>query len=215
MLLLSPNGLFSVYLATLAEVVARLKPESVCEIGFGSGKNLIYLAPRFPDIRFSGFELARNGVALARWLQEAETLSPNLAKLVGQTDSDPMVAIRRIAFLHGNGQDLPAPDKSIDLTFTVLALEQMWPILPRVLAEIRRITRNQVLFLEAFRDVNDWLGYLNLLTRNYFRAPVRQVAAAGFKPLALLDHFPNKHTFRTAALVAEVVPESSAAQGSD
>jgi ubiquinone/menaquinone biosynthesis C-methylase UbiE len=118
-----------------------------------------------------------------------------------------MEAIRRIAFHQGNAKCLPAADKSFDLTFTVLALEQMWPILPQVLAEIRRVTRRHVVFIEAFREVNDWLGYLNLLVRNYFRADLKTMESAGFRPIALLQHLPVKHTHSVAVLVADVIPE--------
>jgi len=203
LMFLPPNGLFAIYLETIAEVIRALQPDSVCEVGFGSGKNLIYLAPRFPKVDFSGYELTASGLSLARRLQ-AGPMPPNLAKLVGPVDDAGKPAIARIALRQGDAGSLPAPDKSVDLTFTVLALEQMWPILPEALAEIRRITRRYVVFLEAFRDVNDWLGVTNLWARNYFRATVRDVERAGFRRLALLRNVPNKHTFATGVLVAEV-----------
>jgi SAM-dependent methyltransferase len=206
LLMLPPSGLFAAYLATLSDVIGQLKPSTICEVGFGSGKNLIYLAPRFPDIQLCGYELTHAGVALAEKLQKGESLPPNLAKLVGQNDATTMEAVRRIDFRQGNAKCLSATDKSFDLTFTVLALEQMWPILPRVLAEIRRVTCRYVVFIEAFREANDWLGYLNLLVRNYFRADLKMMRAAGFTPLALFRQLPLKHTHGVAMLVAEVMP---------
>lgn len=213
LLWLPPNGLFAVYLATLAEIIARLKPSTVCEVGFGSGKNLMYLAPHFPEVSFCGYELTESGVALARRLQGGKCLPPNLARLVGRTDAEAMAAIRRINFFQGNVRDLPARDKSFDLTFTVLALEQMWPILPQALAEIRRVTHRHVVFLEAFREANDWLGYFNLVVRNYFRAKTSRIHAAGFRPVAFLRHLPSKRTHSAAVLVAEVMPERPARVG--
>lgn len=203
LMFLPPNGLFATYLATIAEVIRLLLPESVCEVGFGSGKNLIYLAPRFPGVEFSGYELTASGLSLARSLQAAP-MPPNLTRLVGPVDGAGRRAIAGIALRQGDARALPAPDKSVDLTFTVLALEQMWSILPSVLAEIGRVTRRYVVFLEAFRDVNDWLGVTNLWARNYFRAAVRDVERAGFCRLALLRNVPNKHTFATGVLVAQV-----------
>ena len=201
---LPPNGLFAAYLATPGAVIEHLKPATVAEVGFGSGKNLMYLAARFPDVTFCGWELTSSGVKLARSIQRRDTLPANLARLVGRNDRTAVEAIRRIGLHEGDARSLPAPDKSVDLTFTVLALEQMWPILPVVLPEIRRITRSHVVFLEAFREVNDWLGYLNLWARNYFRARVRTMEAAGFRPLMLLRNLPNKQTFATAVFVGEV-----------
>lgn len=208
LLVLPPSGLYAAYLATLSDVVGQIKPSSICEVGFGSGKNLIYLAPRFPDIQFCGYELTHEGVAVAKSLQDRQILPPNLAKLVGQNDATAMEAVRRIDFRQGNAKRLSAADKSFDLTFTVLALEQMWPILPQVLAEIRRVTCRYVVFLEAFREANDWLGYLNLLVRNYFRADLRMMQAAGFNPIALFRQLPLKHTHGVAMLVAEVMPDT-------
>lgn len=208
-LVLPPVGLYAAYLATLSDVVGQLKPSRICEVGFGSGKNLIYMAPRFPDIQFCGYELTNQGVALAKNLQGGQSLPPNLAKLVGQNDAPAMEAIRRIDFRQGNGRCLPAADKSFDLTFTVLALEQMWAILPQVLAEIRRVTSRYVIFLEAFREANDGLGCFNLLVRNYFRGDLKMMRAAGFSPLAFFRQLPLKHTHGVAMLVAEVMPDSS------
>lgn len=210
---LPPNGLFSVYLATLAEVVAALEPTTVCEVGSGLGKNLIYLAPRFPETSFCGYELTTSGVAMARRLQQCDCLPPNLARLVGRNDSEMMVPIRRIGFFQGDARSLPSPDKSFDLTFTVLALEQMWPILPQVLAEIHRVTRRHVVFLEAFWEANDWLGRLNLWVRNHFRGDIAGIRAAGFQPLALLRHLPSKRTHSAGVLIAQVVKQTSNAQG--
>ena len=73
-----------------------------------------------------------------------------------------------------------------------------------MLAEIGRVTRRHVVFLEAFRDANDAIGYLNLISRNYFRASVRRIEAAGFRRRALIEHLPNKVTFAAALLVADV-----------
>jgi SAM-dependent methyltransferase len=202
--LLPPIGLFAAYLTVLTDLLGALRPSSVCEVGFGSGKNLIYLAPRLPQVNFSGYELTASGLALAQHLQACGTLPVNLAGLVGPLDEGGRRAVDRIAFHQGNARTLPAADKSVDVTFTMLALEQMWPILPDVLSEIRRVTRRHVVFLEAFRDANDVIGYLNLLSRNYFRASVRQIEAAGFRRRELIEYLPNKATFATALLVADV-----------
>jgi hypothetical protein len=107
--------------------------------------------------------------------------------------------------MRGNAAALPAADKSVDMTITVLALEQMADILPKALSEIRRTTRRYVAFLEPFRDVNDLYGLLLLWSSNYFHAARKDIEAAGFRTIAMVSNLPNKVTFRSAMLVAEVL----------
>ena len=205
-LLMHTGGLYAAYLEALSDAIAMLRPATVREIGFGSGKNLFFLAQRFPDIALSGFELTAGGAALAAALQQRESLPPNLAYLVARGEKMAEAArMRSIEFKQGDACALPAGDKSVDLSFTMLALEQMWPILPRALAEIRRTTRKYAVFIEAFGEANDRAGRLHLWSRNYFRASLAQMEAAGFRPLQLFTTLPRKFTFSAAMLIAEVV----------
>lgn len=198
-------GLFSAYLAAIEAAIAALQPRSVCEVGFGTGKNLFYLAPRFPGISFSGYELTESGVAVARELQRLPSLPANLGRWIGRIEVSAAPANQSIDFQQGNAAALPASDKCVDVTVTVLALEQMADILPRALSEIRRITRRHVIFLEPFRDANDYVGFLHLKSGNYFHAGQREIAAAGFRPVAMISNLPNKLTFGASMLVAEVL----------
>ena len=202
---MSMLGLLSAYLAAMVAAIAALQPRSVCEVGFGTGKNLFYLAPRFPKIAFSGFELTASGVATARAIQSLPSLPPHFDQWIGRSDLSASTVIRSIDFQQGNAAALPAADKSVDVAMTMLALEQMADILPRALSEIHRITRRHVVFLEPFREANDIPGFLHLKSRNYFRAGEREIAAAGFRPLTMISNLPNKLTFGAAMLVAEVV----------
>ncbi len=205
LLLMRTGGLYAAYLAAIDQAIEALQPGSVREIGFGSGKNLFYLAQRYPEIELSGFELTPQGAALAQALQQEETLPPNLSFLVNRDNGIDMARMGKIDFRQGNACDLAAEDKSADLAFTMLALEQMWSILPQALSEIRRTTRRHVVFIEAFREGNDFSGRLNLWSRNYFRASLDQMRAAGFKPLELFNTLPSKFTFSATMLIAEVM----------
>ena len=200
-----PVGLFAAYLGAVGDAIAQLRPTSVCEVGFGSGKNLLYLANRFPDIQFSGYELTAAGVGLARHMQQLASLPPNIARLVGFGAKQENDCVQRIDFRQGNAAALPAADGGTDVTVTVLALEQMFSIMPQALAEIRRITRKQVIFIEPFLDTNDWLGRMHLRSRDYLQMATPDLVAAGFRPRAVIRGLPQKLTFRAPMIVADVV----------
>lgn len=204
-LMMPSAGLFSAYLEAFGAAFSALAPRSVCEVGFGTGKNLFYLAPRFPNIAFSGYELTQSGLDIALQIQRGAALPPNLARWIGRSDTASLEALRRIKFERGNAAELPASDKSFDMSITILALEQMSDILPKALSEIRRITRRYVVFLEPFRDANDLYGYMLLWSSGYFHASKKEVEAAGFRPIAMVTNLPNKLTFCSAMLVAEVL----------
>lgn len=195
-------GLFSAYAAALEKAVRALQPGSVCEIGFGTGRYLLYLAARFPEIAFSGFELTPSGVEVARSLQRLDVLPPNLNGLV-QAEPHHAERFRAIDYQQGNAAALPAKDKSVDMIYTVLALEQMADILPQALSEIRRVARRYAVFIEPFREANDLYGRLHLRVGNYFRSSQAEFERAGFRPVTMVM-LPNKLTYGASMLVAEV-----------
>jgi tRNA G46 methylase TrmB len=55
-----------VYQLFLMRTLDHLKPQTVFEVGFGSGHNLLMLAARFPEIQFHGIELTEGGTQTAQ-----------------------------------------------------------------------------------------------------------------------------------------------------
>ena len=198
------GGYISAHLAGVADAIRQLNPSSVQEIGFGSGKNLLYMAARFPEIDFSGYELTPAGVVLAKKLQTIGKLPPNLDNLIGKVPDECRESILNIDFKQGNAMALPLSDKSVDLTYTILALEQMAPILPDVLKEIRRTTRRYVVMVEPFGEAQTTENKIYLRARNYFRQSMSYMDEAGFEPVAQVVHLPCKLLFGAAMLVARV-----------
>jgi ubiquinone/menaquinone biosynthesis C-methylase UbiE len=113
-------------------------------------------------------------------------------------------AFRRIRFLQGNAICLPFGDRSIDLVFTVLAVEQMERVRHRALQEIARVARRHVLMIEPFRDVNDsgW-PRRNVIRRNYFRGRIANLSGYGFQPLLAIRDFPQEVFLKVCAVLAE------------
>lgn len=183
-----------------------VRPHSVCEAGCGRMKNLAYFATKFPDVRFSGFDISHNAINSSRSIQQLDTLDLRLPERSEPLSSEEMERVRRIKLFQADAANLDAvPDKTFDVTYTISALEQMHSILPDVLRELRRITRRYVVFCEPFRDVNGTLEKVYLWSDNYFRADVAFVERHGFRCINLLDCLPKKPTFKDAVLIAEVV----------
>ena len=61
-LLIRQGGLKRIYLFYLYRLVAALAPANVLEIGCGAGLNIALMANRFPEVVFTGIELAQAGV---------------------------------------------------------------------------------------------------------------------------------------------------------
>lgn len=183
-----------------------VKPQSVCEAGCGRMKNLAYFATKFPDVRFSGFDISHNAIDTSCSIQQLDTLDLRLPERPNLLSSEEMERVRRIKLFQADAANLDMiPDKAFDVTYTMSALEQMHSVLPEVLRELRRITRHYVVFCEPFRDVNGILEKLYLWSDNYFRADVAFVERHGFRCINLLDCLPKKPTFKDAVLIAEVV----------
>lgn len=187
------------------DVIEQLHPQSVCEIGSGTGEAVMYLANRFPKINFTGYELTETGTKLAKSLQDSDLLGTTFAKFY-ELNAEGMKAVKRITFKQGSAYDLPAADKSFDIVYTQAAIEQMADNCPKALSEIRRITKQYVIFCEPFADVNDIVSRVYLRSGNYFRLSTKQLRKHGFEPVTLIKNLPVKVTFAYGMLVAKVIP---------
>ncbi len=151
----------------LLDAVTSLNPQTACEIGFGSGQNLIYFASKLPNTRLSGFELTESGTRLARALQSQDLAGTAFGDQFGLRSEDRQ-AISNVDFRQGSAFSLPCQDKSFDVVFTHSALEQMHSGVATALPEIRRVAKRYVVLHEPFVDVNEWWRQLFLVCKNYF-----------------------------------------------
>jgi pseudaminic acid biosynthesis-associated methylase len=106
------------------EMIEGLRIESVLEVGCNVGWNLTYLS-RLGDYRLVGVEPQADVVRRGRRRGD------------------------QFAILEGNAFDLPFKDGAFDLVFTSGVLIHIHPRdLPRALAEIGRVSRRFVLYIE-------------------------------------------------------------------
>lgn len=191
--------------ALVEQAIEQLRPQTVCEAGCGRVRHLVYFAPRFPDTRFSGFDLSHNAVEFCRQLQLRDSFDPCLPERPGPLGQTEMARVRAISVFQANAADLAGvADNSFELTYTISALEQMHSVLPAALRELHRVTSRYVVFCEPFLDNNDALQRAYLWSGNYFRLPIRALESYGFRVLDAVP-LPAKPTFTDTLVLAEKI----------
>ena len=194
-----------VHLLVLQNALAALAPSRVLEVGSGNGFMSMMLSAAFPKVEFTGVELTAEGVAAASELQREERLPSALAAFAPYALVD-VLAFKRVTFQQGDASALPFPDKSFDVVFTSLALEQMNRVLAAALCEIRRVARRHVLMLEPFRDFNQ-LPEQRYYTqaRDYLGIAVRDLTRHGLRATHVFSDFPAKIHRGAGLVIAEPV----------
>ena len=201
------NGwfLFAVYVHLIDKILKLTKVENVIEIGSGRGNNIVALALKNPNIKFSGLEYSNNGVIASNDM--VINPPPELLKIAGNSNLMVLNKERKknVRFYRGNAFDIPFEDNSFDLSFTVLALEQMPHRFKDALLEMRRITRKYCVFIEPFAEANSIYGKLHLGRVDYFRYSYKSFLGAGLKPVYFTNNFPQKYKYQAGLLVTEVI----------
>lgn len=181
----------------LGDIIGALNQETVCEVGCGNGRNLLYLASRCTGTQFKGFELSKTGTRVAQQLQSVDLPNTSYGRHYEITPRG-MDNVRRIDFQQASAFDLPCEDRSSDIVYSFAALEQMGDGLDMALAEIRRVTSRYAVFFEPFGDYNDRLGRTYLWSRNYFRLRTSDLRRHGFDVMRTWHVLPVKPTFAYA-----------------
>jgi hypothetical protein len=188
----------------LLRALRTLAPDSVLEVGFGFGLNLLLLSLQCPGIRFAGVELTQAGVDAARSLAADQRTAGRLADFAIDPVHDP-AGMQRLDLRQGTADRLPMPDRSVDVAITVLALEQMESIRHAALAELARVARRHVVMIEPFADWNADGHRRDYIRRyDYFAGRIDELPRYGMKPVVATADIPNKLSFRAGLVVAAV-----------
>jgi ubiquinone/menaquinone biosynthesis C-methylase UbiE len=133
-------------LALAARVVRQ--PESVLDVGCGTGKLLRQAGTCWPEANLIGVDPAKGMIEIA------QRLTPNAT------------------FLTGMGEALPLPDASVDLAFSTVSFHH-WHDQAAGLREIARVLRPGGYFLLVDISMPGWLVQVFRLKRVHSRARLR------------------------------------------
>ena len=185
----------------LAATIETLGPRTVLEVGSGDGLNLMVLAAMFPEVRFTGIELTRGGVEVARRFQSEADFPEEAAAAFPARRLDPQ-AFRRVDFRRGSARRLRAPTASFDLVVTCVALEQMESIRAAALTEVARVAGRWTAMIEPFRDFNaDGMRRRYIEAYDYFQGGVDDLPRYGLEPQFVSADVPQKLNLHTALVV--------------
>jgi SAM-dependent methyltransferase len=186
----------------LGAVLSKLHTSSVLEVGCGNGINLLLLAGAFPNVSFTGLELTEAGHAAAKALQKETKLPSHILNYMPLAQLD-CHAFRRISFIRGDAAHMPFGEGAFDLVLTVLSIEQMQRIRDQALREMVRVSKGFVLNLEPFQEVNrGFWRYLNILSRDYYRGSIDDLANYGLEPIWATTDFPQELMLGTGLVLS-------------
>lgn len=179
--LCSPQALRISHLEFIKKTISDIKPETVFEVGAGNFNLISSLSKFNSKITYYGLEKSLNGINLAKKNKYQ----------------------KNIKIIHGDAKKIDLPDNSIDFTYTRLALEQMEEIRDEVMSEICRITKQFILLIEPWKNVNK-LSYEKAYIRRmgYFNQDFFKLARKfNLNVVYATSDFPQKVPFKVAVVL--------------
>jgi tRNA G46 methylase TrmB len=201
-LIASPQILRQVHILYIMNAIETIGAKTVLEVGCGNGNTILTLAARFPQVSFSGVELTPSGVEVAQAAQTLAELPPGIANNSPLPSLD-LTAHRRVNLRVGDARALPYSDRSFDLVYTRLALEQMEQIREQALSEILRVADSTVILVEPWRDYNVSKHARAYIKRaGYFTGRIKHLERLGFRVVFETKDIPQKVQFNAGPVVA-------------
>jgi len=198
-----PLLIVSVQAQILSQIFNQLDCKSILDVGSGRGNECIALASLNPDRELFGIELTKNGYE--RSLEWKSDMKKADMPLVDIGEDMKKIDFSKIHFFHGSGAAILLPDKSVDASFTHFVLEQIPRDYPKVLCEMRRVTKKYCVFIESFRESLSFADKLDLKNRDYFRFSYKNFKKYGLRPVYFSTAFLKKTKFGTGLLIAKVL----------
>jgi SAM-dependent methyltransferase len=201
-LIASPQILRQVHILYIMNAIEAIDARKVLEVGCGNGHAILTLAARFPQVSFSGVELTASGVKVAQAAQKLAELPSGIASNSPLPARD-LSAHQRIDLRVGDARALPYSDRSFDLVYTRLALEQMEQIREQALHEIARVADRAIVLIEPWRDYNVSKHARTYIRRaGYFKGKIKHLEKLGFRVAFETKDIPQKVQFNAGPVVA-------------
>lgn len=198
------GGEAALFQEVMTRALESLAPTTALEVGAGMGINLLVLSNLLPDIRFSGLELTDAGVRRAKEIQA--TSYPQALVGLSPRPMPEREAYRTVDFRQGDASRMPYPDKSFDVVYTILAVEQMESVRDAAMREIVRVARSHVVMIEPLMDSNsDPLRKLSKKAKDQITLSVADLAKYGLKVERHYAGWPQKLTHGSDMVIAKVV----------
>ena len=165
----------------LKQKLKKMKFESILEIGCGSGRNLAYVQRCYPDKKIYGVDIAE------QMIKEAKQNVPSAT------------------FFCCSASEIPLDDKSIDVVFSVHAIEQMTAVLPSVVKELKRVCKDRIVLMELFPEIQNFIGVMHNKRLGYPMDLLKRISESGFHVVSFEDGGFGNPINRTGVLVGEVL----------
>lgn len=187
-----------------ASLLPGLEVKTALEVGAGNGLNLLVMSTLFPEIEWSGVELTKAGVDVARSVQGEPELPQVLRDFAIKPLADP-AGHRRVKFEQGDAAKLPFPDKSFDLVFSFQAFEQMQAIRDQAMKELNRVARRWVIMTEPFTTFNKEPVQRSYRARlDYLDLAVEDLPRFGLTPEFQFADYPHKVTTASGVVLSKL-----------
>ena len=173
-----------IFINLISSQIKNKSIKSVLEVGCGIGLNIFTLAKDFPEVKFTGIDISSTGIAFCK------------EKLYSLNE------YKNLSFLEENAKNLTFPANSFDLTYTVLALEQMNQIKTQVIENIKWVTSKKIVFIEPFKNVNkNLINKINMKNSDYLDLSYKDLDILGLKINDITEDFPQRLSLAASCLV--------------
>ena len=169
--------------------IKELNPSLVLEIGCGPGITLRLLSDIFTEINFYGIDQSIEGIKYAN-NQKKNSIDPIFKEKLNFQFKN-ITNNPKLKFDTQDAKSLKFTDKTFDLVFSNLALEQMDNIKYDVLSEMKRVAKKYIIMIEPFKDLNKTgLRYLHHTSKQYFNLNHMDIKDDNFEIIEFYDQFP-------------------------
>ena len=169
---LSPVALTQdIFQSLILEEIRYKKPKKILEVGCGIGLNLFYFAKKFPKIEFVGIDISPRGIEICKKENRFKNLN----------------------FIECNALNLPFKSNEFEMTYSMLALEQMNLIKSKVIDNIHNITSDYYIMIEPFKNVNNsFVNYIHHRNSDYFDYNYQNLTNHNFSIEKIYNDFPQR-----------------------
>ena len=193
------------YINYIKNELAMKKPNLVYELGSGNGINIFALSLAFPDIKFIGLELTKQGV------EQANNIKNNPNKFIDAYNfiycSDKKNLNYNFDNVSFHVKDVSTPNNlnKAEFLYSVLAFEQMNNVFDAVVSQIPSYVNGSVSLVEPFLDFNKRINEnLFLKSKGYLHQSASKFKKLNPANMEILDAVPSKQKYGVGVIKFDI-----------